>query len=264
MRRHQGFTLVELLIVIAIIGVLVGLLMPAVSNARESARKTACAANLRQLGACLMAYGADNDRKLPYFVDPVPPPPPAQQDSGTDQLWEISWKTRDALVRGLAKESLYCPSSDLREDFSRFSAFKTSASSEPELCVTSYLWLMQRGKGELNRASITLQYPSPNNKPPFSKLRTGFDQPRAAEMELVTDATLSKDSSPRVFTGIRNSRGKWGQYGAVGTNHIVRRTNKPSGANILFMDGRVEWRNWSEADNSEMRLRRPGPPDHWF
>jgi len=59
--KRAGFTLVELLIVFAIIGILTGLLFPVFVSARDKARQIACISNARQIGIALQEYAADND-----------------------------------------------------------------------------------------------------------------------------------------------------------------------------------------------------------
>ena len=58
-RARSGFTLIEMLVVIAIIGVLVGLLLPAISAARESARRSKCLSNQRNLALGILGYVND-------------------------------------------------------------------------------------------------------------------------------------------------------------------------------------------------------------
>ena len=76
--RQRGFTLIELLVVIAVIGILVALLLPAVQQTRESARRTQCRSNLKQLGLALANYESSHGVFPPSFVrqeDGNPPPP---------------------------------------------------------------------------------------------------------------------------------------------------------------------------------------------
>lgn len=65
--RRRGVTLVELLVVIAVIGILAGLLLPAVISARESARRAQCGNNLKQLGSAVQQFHHLNDSMPPYW-----------------------------------------------------------------------------------------------------------------------------------------------------------------------------------------------------
>ena len=71
-RRH-GFTLVELLVVIAMIGILICMLLPAIQSSRESARRVNCMGNLAQLGTALQNYEAAHEVLPAGVVDDAGP-----------------------------------------------------------------------------------------------------------------------------------------------------------------------------------------------
>ncbi len=77
---RRAFTLIEVLVVVAIIAILAGLLFPVYSRARDQGRQTSCLSNLSQIGKSIGLYMADYDEVFPHAIDP--------SDRDRPEIWD--------------------------------------------------------------------------------------------------------------------------------------------------------------------------------
>ncbi len=69
MRKLRAFTLIELLVVIAIIAILAAILFPVFAKAREKARQSTCASNVKQITLAMLQYAQDYDERWPFLYE---------------------------------------------------------------------------------------------------------------------------------------------------------------------------------------------------
>jgi prepilin-type N-terminal cleavage/methylation domain-containing protein/prepilin-type processing-associated H-X9-DG protein len=121
-KKRRGFTLVELLVVISIIGVLIGLLLPAVQAAREASRRANCMNNEKQLALALLNFDSEKGA-FPGYVQYVTIPA-----SGSVWMMKPNWV--DAILPQLERSDIY---NRLVEEF------KNAVSGQPVNYQDTYL-----------------------------------------------------------------------------------------------------------------------------
>jgi len=233
MSARRGFTLIELLVVVAIIALLIAILLPSLSRARDMAKRTTCATNLKGQGGSFAVYAAQFNDRLPVFAnDP------------SEWLHDEALQVGDAflsttLSNNISADSIrrwfYCPANPLQRADKAWSGFNGYR-------AFGYGYLNDRWVP--NTPNIKLSSGDPRTAPRSSGRQPAITyhqrfngEPFGSDAELAFDEVLSSTSAGADFDVPLAASGF-----PVPTSHLKGRL--PAGANVLSFDGHVGWRAW--------------------
>jgi prepilin-type N-terminal cleavage/methylation domain-containing protein len=209
--RNAAFTLVELLVVIAVIGILLALLLPVLSGSKERAKRLQCRNNLHQVGLALHMYAGENRDLLPDCTTNNP------AFHGSVWPWDLHTNVTNELeARGAPRKVMYCPSNPTMDDDKHWDFWKYRPATQPPIRLVGYVFLMN--------GSVRL----PERLWRKNILGDGTNSP--SQTELVIDAVASTGGDYGLIAGTLKDR----------TSHLDK--GKPIGGNIAFEDGHSEWR----------------------
>jgi prepilin-type N-terminal cleavage/methylation domain-containing protein/prepilin-type processing-associated H-X9-DG protein len=252
-RAKRGFTLIELLVVISIIAVLLSILMPALGIVREQGRRMVCAQNEKNMGLGLFVYANDNDGKLPM-------------NDVNRWLFDVSYWTTDIILKTGAfdRHIFYCPSWKQRDSILFWRYGENFPLGTPESALTpeptaeatrkdyhrimGYYWLIDFKDG---RKPDPFSYDGPKKQWVRSTTSTKYKTPPAT-VELITDVTASNGPDRETADFTQATGGCWSRWQVYDRSNHLKNSTKPSGGNILFLDGHVDWRKF---DDMEVRWR---------
>jgi prepilin-type N-terminal cleavage/methylation domain-containing protein/prepilin-type processing-associated H-X9-DG protein len=239
--RKTGFTLIELLVVIAIIAILAAILFPVFARAREKARQTSCASNMKQLGLAGIMYKTDYDGLIDYWY---------MWAGSNIYFW---WERWQPYVKN--QQIFICPSAPAISAWGLPAQYNTKATDYFPLWYQSTWWGIPApiggnamGGGSLRGpAYSTAAYPS----------ETMFLRP--AQVPALLEGY-------GVYNSANLNQAQIGYTGWTDTDTRSYRHNQ--GWNASFVDGHVRWIScnsfWSTKTNDSTVQNPPGRVFEWW
>lgn len=221
----HGFTLVELLAVIAIIGILVGLLLPAVQASREAARRSSCMNNFKQVGLAIQNYGDARRVFPPGAIGPripyIDPNGDAGQAFGTETWGDLSFRI---LILPYLEQTALFNRCDLSKNYSD-STYTVAPTGGTAICDTRVEEFL------CPSSSITKSQSSTAG-------RTGF----TAHVYAVLGPRGTNPASPSTsYKTTPASQGDLSLQGIMGVNAKVKGSMVSDGLSSTLMIGEVSW-----------------------
>ena len=254
----RAFTLIELLVVVAIIAILIAILLPSLNRARETTKRTVCAANLKAQGSAVAIYAAQFSDYVPVFPDTPNVAYPCDEDyQFGNLLLDISQQAANSMnaAEDSMRKIFYCPSNNiLGASLGQWSG--SAVGSVFRLHAYAYFNARRNvGSEGANWSNLDDKLlPAPRN-PPMRYLWKWSATPYASQTEFGEDLmyapTANATGLPDVNTISFLAVGNPANYpnaddGSLMVNHRSGKLGKPVGVNVLCVDGHVEWRPFSQ------------------